>query len=725
MGFVLLGLIIAAIPFVLPIAGWVSARRTRSRVTTLESVVLAQADQIERLLARVREVEQAARERTAATEAAPPTPPAAEPAAPAAAAEALEPLEPLPPIRPLEPLPPIRPLEPLEPLAQATPEAPLEPLSPLEPMLPEAAAPLASTTEESLPVEEVGTPSAEGVSIPPDMAAPPPPPPPSPAPAAAAAFDWESLIGVKLFAGIAGVALVLAAVFFLRYSIDQGWLQPPVRVAIGVIVAVALLVLCELKSAREYPATANALDGAAIAILFATFYAAHALWDLIPASATFVLLAVVTALAVLLSIRRESLFIAVLGLLGGFATPALLSTGENRPIPLFAYLLLLNVGLAWVAYRQVWPVLTWLTLAFTTLYQWGWVARFLDESSLSIAMGMFLVFPLAAGIGLLLTGPRMTEPGRSRSASNGRRCSRPACLCSSPRISRPCRPTARTRACSSDSSCSSMPGCWRSRIARRQWLLHAVGGLATLVVLAVWLATSYVPVSRAGRGARTSRSGSSCSIAGAPVDWRVGFGRPLRGRGRAAAADRAAAGSCSRCWPRSSRRSCGRCRCSPRCSLALVAHSPGGRSWSRPGPLYYVASFFAIAAQAVWSARHLTEERLRIAVLHLRHLRCRLDGDAGDRATRRPAAAAAWGSGAVLLASLCLLAFVSLGPGRLRGAVGAGAAAGDHERRALRGERVRRPAADLAGRVAAVVGAARPVVAATLRAASACCRRSP
>ena len=84
--------------------------------------------------------------------------------------------------------------------------------------------------------------------------------------------------------------------------------------------------------------TANALDAAAIAILFATFFAAHALWDLIPALVTFGLLAAVTALAVLLSIRRESLFIAVLGLLGGFATPALLSTGENRPIPLFAYL---------------------------------------------------------------------------------------------------------------------------------------------------------------------------------------------------------------------------------------------------------------------------------------------------------------------------------------------------------------------------------------------------
>ena len=170
------------------------------------------------------------------------------------------------------------------------------------------------------------------------------PPPP--------AFDWESLIGVKLFSAIAGIALVIAAVFFLRYSVEHGWLQPPIRVLIGIAVAVALLVTCELKAARQYPVTANALDAAAIAILFATFFAAHVLWNLIPSVAAFVLLAVVTATAVLLSIRRDSLFIAVLGLLGGFATPALLSTGENRPIPLFAYLMLLNVGLALVAYRN-------------------------------------------------------------------------------------------------------------------------------------------------------------------------------------------------------------------------------------------------------------------------------------------------------------------------------------------------------------------------------------
>ena len=72
----------------------------------------------------------------------------------------------------------------------------------------------------------------------------------------------------------------------------------------------------------------------------------------------FVLLFIVAALAVLLAIRRDSMVIALLGLVGGFATPALLSTGENRPFGLFGYLLILNAGLAWVAQRKKWPLLT-------------------------------------------------------------------------------------------------------------------------------------------------------------------------------------------------------------------------------------------------------------------------------------------------------------------------------------------------------------------------------
>ncbi|HEV8268993.1 MAG TPA: DUF2339 domain-containing protein, partial [Thermoanaerobaculia bacterium] len=258
-------------------------------------------------------------------------------------------------------------------------------------------------------------------SLPPPMveetvpiAAPPPPPsippPPVPVPAFASApappppparkFDWENLLGVKVFSWAAGILFAIGGIYFLQYSIDKGLLKPPIRMAIGLLAGIGLLVVCELKVAKLYRVTANALDGAGIALLFSTFFASHALWHLIGPIPAFLAMALVTAVAVGLSIHRDSIFIALLGLVGGFATPALLSTGEDRPFGLFGYLLLLNAGLAWVAYRKRWAVLSTLSLLFTVFYQWGWVAKFLTAEKLPIAFGIFAIFPIFAGISL-------------------------------------------------------------------------------------------------------------------------------------------------------------------------------------------------------------------------------------------------------------------------------------------------------------------------------------
>ena len=349
-------ILLLALPFVLPIVSLVRSSRTRADLRMLERTVANQEELITKLAQQLGELRRTAR----------PEPPPA-------------PVVPTPaPRRVSTPAPPVVP----------TPAPPVVP-APVPPVIPAAATQAAEIPAPPPPpekrrpervVEPVAAPrSGSGGGAPPEW-------PPFTVPS----FDWESLIGVKLFSAIAGIALVIAAVFFLRYSVERGWLEPPVRVVIGVLVALALLASCELKGARRYPATANALDAAGIAILFATFFAAHALWHLIPAGITFALLALVTAVAVALSLRRDSLFIAVLGLLGGFATPALLSTGENRPIPLFAYLLLLNIGLAWVAYRKRWAALSALTVVLTAIYQWGWTFRFLSASQLSLAAAIFL-----------------------------------------------------------------------------------------------------------------------------------------------------------------------------------------------------------------------------------------------------------------------------------------------------------------------------------------------
>jgi hypothetical protein len=264
------------------------------------------------------------------------------------------------------------------------------------PSLAPAPVPVAVHAPTSPPLAEAQPQPARPVPPPPPVPpvpprptrlAPPPKPPHQP-------FDWESLVGVKLFSWIAGILFALTAILFLRYSVDHGWLKPPIRMAMGLVMGAGLLGLCEHRLARRYAITANALGAAGIVALFSTFFAAHTLWHLLGATPTFVLLVMVTAVAVLLAIRHDALFIALLGLVGGFATPALLSTGEDHPIGLFGYLLLLNAGLAWVALRKSWPVLSILSLAFTTLYQWGWVFKFLDASKLPLALGIFLGFPL-------------------------------------------------------------------------------------------------------------------------------------------------------------------------------------------------------------------------------------------------------------------------------------------------------------------------------------------
>jgi hypothetical protein len=611
-----IGLTLLSIPFLLPIISWVISYRLRGRVADVEQSLGDVRDQIATLREQVSLLRKQLDTRPA-------------PEAPKAAAPAPAVTSPAPPQVPRPSTPPVPAAAPPPPVRPSPP-----PIAPPRP----AAAPVVPPTPP----------------VPPRPAPAPPSEPPPPA----WSIDWERFVGVRLFSAIAGVALVVAAVFFLRYSLDAGWLQPPVRVVMGILAGIGLLVACELKAARKYPATANALDAAAIAILFSTFFAAHSLWNLIPATAAFGLLSLVTATAVMLSIRRESLFIAVLGLLGGFATPALLSTGENRPIPLFAYLLLLNVGIAWVAYRRGWTILSVLTLAFTTIYQWGWAARFLSASDIPLALAVFIVFPVV-GFGLFAAA-RMRH-----AAEDGD------------------RPAFELTALAS----SAMPVFFAMYLAsvpafgeryallfgflfvvsaglaavglalRREEMLVAAG-VSVPLVFGVWLARSYV-------------TGAALPIVGFVALFVAFFlavpvvaarvKRPLGSMGTPAtyaapvltfvfpvlvALDPAAA--------------------NPRLLFPALFALAGVLAWrsiaSSTGPYYYVAAFFTLAAEAVWSLRYLAPSRLGEGLLLFAAFALLYIGvPVIARRVNRPLTPRGAG-GLVLLASTVLLLFLAAGP---------------------------------------------------------------
>ena len=207
-----------------------------------------------------------------------------------------------------------------------------------------------------------------------------------------ARIDWERWIGVRGAAALGAGVLVIAGLYFFKYSLDNGLISPSLRVVLGTLTGLGCLAGSERTRRRETPVLGNWLAGAGIAILYLAFWSAHAVYGLVGMPVAFGLMALATIACGLLSVRHESLVIALLGLAGGFSTPLALSSGSDQPLGLFGYLLLLDVALLYLAHKRSWPVLGALSLVGTFLYQAIWVGDRMGPDRLVLGMGIVLVF---------------------------------------------------------------------------------------------------------------------------------------------------------------------------------------------------------------------------------------------------------------------------------------------------------------------------------------------
>ena len=257
---------------------------------------------------------------------------------------------------------------------------------------------------------------------PPQASAAPPAAPPIvsiPAPAISLAKTRDNL--EKSLTGrwtvLLGAAVVaLGGVFLVKYSVEQGLLGPRVRIALGILLGLALLALGHLargewdrmrKLTGNAGYTAPALTAAGIATLFASIYAAFALYHLIPPLLAFVLMAGIAALAVLLSLLHGS-FIALLGLAGAYLLPVLIPSDNPSAWGLFGYLAIVTAGcLALVQFRGWWW-LAQLSLALTALWTIIWLATSWHDGDAAI-IGGFLVL-LAGGFIYFTRNAAAPEP---------------------------------------------------------------------------------------------------------------------------------------------------------------------------------------------------------------------------------------------------------------------------------------------------------------------------
>src|SRR5438309_654847 len=275
-----------------------------------------------------------------------------------------------------------------------------------EPFVSPAIAPPSRIEPSSVPPplpEEVITAATSATT--PEPPQPPPAKPPAPAPSLSA-INWEQFMGAKLFAWIGGLALFLGVAFFVKYSFEHNLIPPELRVAIGFVIGVSLLISGLLLKRKENAVTAQTLCATGTLVLYAVTFACRsyyhfAFFGLIP---TFLLMTLITAVAFLLAVRLNAIVVAILGLAGGFLTPVLLSTGQDRPLGLFVYIALLDIGLLAASQRQRWNALPILGAVGTALTQIGWIGTFFVSEKYFDGNKVLVVMAVFAGFQTLFLG---------------------------------------------------------------------------------------------------------------------------------------------------------------------------------------------------------------------------------------------------------------------------------------------------------------------------------
>lgn len=239
----------------------------------------------------------------------------------------------------------------------------------------------------------------EASPVPPPVAAPPPLPPPVfaatppqapvpelriphtpeiPATAVAAATaetpTLEANVGLRWINRIGVVTVLLGVAFFFKYAVDNDWIGPAGRVILGVLAGLLAILAGDRLWHRGQKIYAQGIQALGSSILFLSFFAAFSFYQLIPQSIAFVLMFATTAMTGALSLRYDARATLLLALLGGYATPFLLSTGEPNDLFFLSYMLVLNAATMYVSRLRNWKSVEAVALAGTWLLHAAWTS---------------------------------------------------------------------------------------------------------------------------------------------------------------------------------------------------------------------------------------------------------------------------------------------------------------------------------------------------------------
>jgi uncharacterized membrane protein len=285
-----------------------------------------------------------------------------------------------------------------------TPGAP--PTEPAHPSPDAVPAQAATPTEPSVAPEPV-EPAVEPIQPEAFPAEPPAPP--------AAPESLESKIGARWTVIVGGLALALGAIFLVRYSIEQGLIGPGMRIILGFALSALLFGAGEKLRRRDralnLPVIAKAdvpaiLTGAGSIALFATIYAAHALYGFIGPAEAFVLLTAAGLVTLFLSVIHGP-GLAALGALGSYVAPLLVASAAPAPFPVVLHTLAVTACVLGMARIRAWQWLAASGIVGSLL--WGLLLRDIVAPTTMPAELLLVAGLVALYVGAFLFGAQPTN----------------------------------------------------------------------------------------------------------------------------------------------------------------------------------------------------------------------------------------------------------------------------------------------------------------------------
>src|SRR6266700_4993187 len=214
--------------------------------------------------------------------------------------------------------------------------------------------------------------------------------------------NLESKIGKLWFSWIGIFAILAGVAYFLKYAFDSNLIGEGGRVAIGLVLGIAVILGSEFFS--------YSLKAVGIGTLYLSFWGAFQMYHLIQADVAFIAMALVTAFTIVLALTQDAEILALYAIIGGFLTPLLLSTGQNMEAVFFSYVGLLDLAILVMVKFKPWRRLLLASFVGTVIMYGGWFDRFYAPEARSMTLlftaafgAIFAVIPLLTP----LTGSRL------------------------------------------------------------------------------------------------------------------------------------------------------------------------------------------------------------------------------------------------------------------------------------------------------------------------------